>query len=41
MDFVKEYINTMNYDDSTKERLIGSVEKLYKITVDQDQETRI
>ena len=41
MDFVKEYINTMNYDDSTKERLIASVEKLYKITVDQDQETRI
>jgi DNA repair exonuclease SbcCD nuclease subunit len=41
MDFVKEYINTMNYDDSTKGRLIGSVEKLYKITVEQDKETSI
>lgn len=41
MDFIKEYIKGMDYDDETKEKLFVSLEKLYKITVEKDQETRI
>lgn len=41
MDFIREYVKGLSYDDSTKEKLIVSLEKLYKITVEKDQETRI
>jgi hypothetical protein len=41
MDFVKEYVKGMEYDDGTKDRLISSLEKLYKMTVEKDQENRI
>lgn len=41
MDFIKEYVKEMEYDESTKEKLVLSLEKLYKITVEKDQETRI
>jgi hypothetical protein len=41
MDFIKEYVKGMEYDETTKENLVNSLEKLYKITVEKDQETRI
>ena len=41
MDFIKEYIKGMEYDEVTKEKLFSSLEKLYKITVEKDQETRL
>ena len=41
MDFVKEYIKGMEYDEGTKEKLVLSLEKLYKLTVEKDQEARL
>ena len=41
MDFVKEYIGGMEYDPETKDKLVGSLEKLYKIVVEKDQEVRL
>ena len=41
MDFVKEYVGGMEYDPETKDKLVGSLEKLYKIVVEKDQEIRI
>ena len=41
MDFIKEYVKGMEYDDGTKEKLVQSLERLYKITVEKDQETRL
>ncbi len=41
MDFVKEYVGGMEYDPETKDKLVGSLEKLYKIVVEKDQEVRI
>lgn len=37
MDFVKEYVTNLEYDEETKTRLVSSVEKLYKITLDREQ----
>jgi hypothetical protein len=37
MDFVKEYVSGLEYDKDTKNRLVGSIEKLYKITLDREQ----
>jgi hypothetical protein len=41
MDFVKEYVGGMEYDPETKDKLVGSLEKLYKIVVEKDQEVRL
>ena len=41
MDFVKEYVGGMEYDPDTKDKLVGSLEKLYKIVVEKDQEVRL
>ena len=41
MDFVKESVGGMEYDPDTKDKLVGSLEKLYKIVVEKDQEVRI
>lgn len=41
IDFIREYINGMTHDDETKGKLIASLEKLHKITVDKDNESRI
>lgn len=37
MDFVKEYVTNLEYDDETKSRLVNTVDKLYKITLDREQ----
>jgi hypothetical protein len=31
----------MEYDPETKDKLVGSLEKLYKIVVEKDQEVRL
>lgn len=41
MDFVKEYVNGMELDETTKGNLVGSLEKLYKMIVEKDQEIRL
>jgi hypothetical protein len=41
MDFVKEYVKGMEYDETTKDKLVGSLEKLYKMIVEKDQENRL
>jgi hypothetical protein len=41
MDFVKEYVKGMEYDESTKDKLVGSLDKLYKMIVEKDQENRL
>jgi len=41
MDFVKEYVKGMDQDSETKEKLVSSLEKLYKITVEKEQENRL
>lgn len=41
MDFVKEYVKGMEYDDTTKNNLVGSLERLYKMVVEKDQENRL
>jgi hypothetical protein len=41
MDFVKEYVKEMEYDDETKNKLVTSLEKLYKMTIEKEQESRI
>jgi DNA repair exonuclease SbcCD nuclease subunit len=41
MDFIREYVNGMTHDDSTKEKLIQSLEKLHRITIERDNESKI
>ena len=41
MDFVKEYVKGMEYDETTKDKLVGSLENLYKMVVEKDQENRL
>jgi hypothetical protein len=41
MDFVKEYVGTLNYDEKTKTKLITSVEKLYKMVETPDGRYKI
>jgi hypothetical protein len=41
MDFIKEYVKGMEYDDTTKDKLVGSLEKLYKMISEKDQENRL
>jgi hypothetical protein len=31
----------MEYDETTKDKLVGSLEKLYKMIVEKDQENRL
>jgi hypothetical protein len=41
MDFIKEYVKGMEYDEETKQKLVLSLDKLYQITIEKDQETRL
>jgi hypothetical protein len=41
MDFIREYVKNLEHDDITKTKLINSLEKLYKLTVEKDQENRL
>ena len=41
MDFIKEYVKGMEYDDTTKDKLVGSLENLYKVISEKDQENRL
>jgi len=41
IDFIKEYVNNMDNDQTVKDKLLGSLNKLYIITTNKDQEDRI
>ena len=41
MDFIKEYVKNMEYDETTKQKLVSSLEKLYKLTLEKGQENRL
>ena len=36
-DFIKEYVESMEYDDATRVKLISSLNKLYQRTINEDQ----
>lgn len=38
MDFIDSYVTSLDYDDSTKERIINTIKKLHKIVATGDQE---
>jgi hypothetical protein len=36
MDFIQEYVKNMETDDSTKTRILSSLQKLYSLVTEQD-----
>jgi len=40
MDFIKEYINNLEEEEQTKQKMVSSLSKLYAIVISQEQEQR-
>lgn len=41
LDFIKEYVNGLDQDEETKQKMISSITKLHSIVVSQEQEGKI